>query len=85
MATTSIHKQAEKHSPGPLVVRYEVYRALPLINRAVLKMMESEGDAVILPADENVGSAGKTPAPGEHTMAKSGTSGRKSASGKCSL
>lgn len=48
-------------------------------------MMESEGDAVILPADENVGSAGKTPAPGEHTMAKSGTSGRKSASGKCSL
>jgi len=82
MALSSIHKREEKHSPGPLVVSYQVYRALPLVNRAVLKMMESEGDAVILPADENVGSAGKTPAPGEHT-AKSGTSGRKSASRKC--
>ncbi len=47
MALKSVRRQAEKSSPGVLVVRPEVYRALPLINRAVLKMMVEDGDAVI--------------------------------------
>jgi len=57
--THSVYRGKNVSAPEVPTVSEQVYRALPLASRAVWKMLEADGEARIIPADELPASPGK--------------------------